>query len=183
GRRLAVVPRNPRRADQRLGPLRCLLPGEGDREAPLHGRAGAAAARGRARRATAGLGDRPAARRREQRCAVSAIEIRGRSEHVAANVLRHRILSYGDSHDRDHLLLPGITSPAVTADFVAVHLADMGYRVVVPDARGRGETDRAQPGGYRLTDYAADVAALVDVLGLRDPVIVGHSMGARTAAA
>jgi N-formylmaleamate deformylase len=114
---------------------------------------------------------------------VSAIEIRGRSEHVAANGLRHRILSYGDSHDRDLLLLPGITSPAVTADFVAVHLADMGYRVVVPDARGRGETDRAQPGGYRLTDYAADVAALVDVLGLRDPVIVGHSMGARTAAA
>jgi N-formylmaleamate deformylase len=53
----------------------------------------------------------------------------------------------------------------------------------VPDVRGRGESDRAASGSYRLVDYADDVAALVEALGLRTPAVVGHSMGARIAAA
>ena len=113
----------------------------------------------------------------------SVIEISGRSESVRANGLTHRVLRYGTAGTRDMLVLPGITSPAVTADFVAVRFAELGFRVTVPDARGRGETDRAPAGRYRLEDYAADVAALAHVLGLRDPVVLGHSMGARIAAA
>jgi N-formylmaleamate deformylase len=111
------------------------------------------------------------------------VAISGESIEVAANGLRHRVLRYGDPGGRDLLVLPGITSPAVTADFLAVLLADLGYRVTVPDARGRGQTDRAPAGGYRLVDYAADVAGLVEALGLASPVVLGHSMGARTAAA
>jgi N-formylmaleamate deformylase len=110
-------------------------------------------------------------------------EIRGESTEVEANGLRHRVLRYGRPGDRDLLLLPGITSPAVTADFLAVLFADLGYRVTVPDVRGRGESDRAPAGQYRLTDYAADVAGLVTALDLRAPVVLGHSMGARIAAA
>jgi N-formylmaleamate deformylase len=111
------------------------------------------------------------------------VEISGESIEVQANGLRHRVLRYGDPGARDLLVLPGITSPAVTADFLAVRLADLGYRVTVPDARGRGQTDRAPAGGYRMVDYAADVAGLVEALGLASPVVLGHSMGARTAAA
>jgi N-formylmaleamate deformylase len=111
------------------------------------------------------------------------VEISGESVEVEANGLRHRVLRYGDPGARDLLVLPGITSPAVTADFLAVRLADLGYRVTVPDARGRGQTDRAPAGGYRMVDYAADVAGLVEALGLASPVVLGHSMGARTAAA
>lgn len=114
---------------------------------------------------------------------MTTTDIRGESIRVAANGLHHRVLRYGDPGERDLLFLPGITSPAVTADFLAVHLAELGFRVTVPDIRGRGESDVAAPGQYRLTDYAADVAGLVGELGLRDPVVVGHSMGARIAAA
>jgi N-formylmaleamate deformylase len=114
---------------------------------------------------------------------MSSVEIAGESVEVRANGLRHRVLRYGRLGDRDLLLLPGITSPAVTADFLALLFADLGYRVSVPDIRGRGLSDRAPAGKYRLTDYAADVAGLVDALGLRTPVVVGHSMGARIAAA
>jgi N-formylmaleamate deformylase len=115
---------------------------------------------------------------------MSVIEIRGQSRFIRANGLRHRVLRYGlAAGTRDMLVLPGITSPAVTFDFVAVRLAEMGFRVTVADARGRGETDRALAGQYRLEDYAADVAGLVDALDLRDPVVLGHSMGARIAAA
>jgi N-formylmaleamate deformylase len=112
-----------------------------------------------------------------------AIDIAGESVAVHANGLRHRVLQYGREGDRDLLVLPGITSPAVSADFLAARFASLGYRVTVPDVRGRGESDRAPSGAYRLTDYAADTAGLVDALGLRAPVVVGHSMGARIAAA
>jgi N-formylmaleamate deformylase len=114
---------------------------------------------------------------------MTTVEIRGESVELRANGLRHRVLRYGEPGSRDLLLLPGITSPAVTADFLAVLLADMGFRVTVPDIRGRGESDRAPAGHYRLTDYAADAAGIVAGLGLRRPVLIGHSMGARIAAA
>jgi N-formylmaleamate deformylase len=114
---------------------------------------------------------------------VTDVEIRGESSFVEANGLRHHVLRYGAEGAPDLLVLPGITSPAATADFLAVLLADLGYRVTVPDIRGRGETDRAQPGRYRLVDYAADVAGLVEALDLHRPVVLGHSMGARIAAA
>jgi N-formylmaleamate deformylase len=114
---------------------------------------------------------------------VTGTRISGESVEVTANGLRHRVLRYGETGTRDLLIIPGITSPAVTADFLAGIVADMGYRVTVPDLRGRGETDRAGSGRYRLTDYADDVAGLVDALGLRAPVVLGHSLGARIAAA
>ncbi|SDH49104.1 alpha/beta fold hydrolase [Pseudonocardia oroxyli] len=113
----------------------------------------------------------------------TSLDIAGTSVTVRANGLRHRVLRYGREGDRDLLLVPGITSPAVCADFLAVRLAALGYRVTVPDVRGRGESDRAPSGAYRLADYAADVAGLVEGLDLRVPVLVGHSMGARIAAA
>ncbi|MER5437776.1 alpha/beta fold hydrolase [Streptomyces sp. NPDC002790] len=102
---------------------------------------------------------------------------------VAANGLRHSVLTYGDPAHQALLILPGITTPAVCADFLATQLSARGFRVVVPDIRGRGQSDRAASGGYRLVDYAADVAGLVDALDLGAPVVVGHSMGARIAAA
>lgn len=114
---------------------------------------------------------------------MTTVELRGESVQVIANGLRHHVLRYGVPGARDLVLLPGITSPAATADFLAVLIADLGYRVTVPDVRGRGETDRAASGQYRLTDYAADVAGLVAALDLRTPVLLGHSMGARIAAA
>lgn len=112
-----------------------------------------------------------------------SIALSGRDVTVQANGLRHHVLTYGQAGGPDLLVLPGITSPAATADFLGVLFAEMGYRVTVPDLRGRGGTDRPPTGSYRLTDYAADVAALVAALELRTPTVLGHSLGARIAAA
>ena len=112
-----------------------------------------------------------------------AIEISGRSRFVRANGLRHHVLDYGRGDKGTIVMLPGITSPAATADFLAVPLSKMGFRVVVPDLRGRGQTDIAPSGQYRIEDYAADVAGLIDAFDIADEIVIGHSLGARIAAA
>lgn len=50
------------------------------------------------------------------------------------------------------------------------------YRVYAPDLRGHGDTDR--PGDYSFRLMRDDVIGLLDGLGLRRVVLVGHSMGA-----
>lgn len=42
--------------------------------------------------------------------------------------------------------------------------------------RGHGDSSRPDS-GYRFADYAADVAAFMDAVGLEAAVVVGHSMG------
>jgi N-formylmaleamate deformylase len=109
--------------------------------------------------------------------------VSGRRVAVRANGIRHEVLLYNEAGTTDLYLVPGITSPAVTADFVAVELAAAGYRVAVPDVRGRDGSDIPGPGSYTLADYAADAAGVIESLGLDRPVLVGHSMGARIVAA
>lgn len=55
-------------------------------------------------------------------------------------------------------------------------LADAGFRVVAPDLRGYGASDKP-PRGYDAVTLAADVAGLVRALGERDAMIVGHDWG------
>jgi N-formylmaleamate deformylase len=90
-------------------------------------------------------------------------------------------LDFGGSGP-DVLVLPGITSPAITWEFVVRRLRD-GLRVVVADLRGRGLSSPSADGRYDLDAYADDAAALIEGLGLRRPVLLGHSLGARIAAA
>ena len=55
-------------------------------------------------------------------------------------------------------------------------LASRGYRCIAPDRRGHGRS--SQPwNGNDLDTYADDLAALVEVLDLKDVVHVGHSTG------
>ncbi|MFD5248301.1 isochorismatase family protein [Amycolatopsis sp. NPDC058340] len=98
---------------------------------------------------------------------------------VTSGPVRLHVLDYGPADGVPVLVLPGITSPAVTMDFVARELTDL-VRPLVLDVRGRGLSDDAAE--YDLASYAADVEAVVDGLGLRDPILFGHSMGARIAA-
>jgi len=53
------------------------------------------------------------------------------------------------------------------------------HRVVSLDLRGHGESDKP-PGPYPVAAYAADVAHLIDTLGLGRVVAIGHSMGGIT---
>jgi N-formylmaleamate deformylase len=77
------------------------------------------------------------------------------------------------------VVLPGITSPAITMDFLARELTDL-VRPIVVDVRGRGLSDSGK--SYTLEDYADDTVAVIDGLGLDRPLLLGHSMGARIAA-
>jgi len=78
-------------------------------------------------------------------------------------------------HDGDPLLLVhGWGSDHRTWDGVEFP----GRRVVAVDLRGHGRSPVPEH-GYRPTDMAADLAALIGRLGLGPVVAVGHSMGAQ----
>ncbi len=53
------------------------------------------------------------------------------------------------------------------------------YRVIAVDLRGHGKSDKPQR-GYELTDYAADMAAVIRALDVGPIAVVGHSLGAVT---
>src|SRR5438552_2562339 len=74
------------------------------------------------------------------------------------------------------LLLHGLASSARIWDLVAPLLARRG-RVIALEARGHGLSAKPDD-GYDYATIVADVAGAVDVLGLRRPVVVGHSWGA-----
>ena len=61
-------------------------------------------------------------------------------------------------------------------------LADAGYRVVAPDQRGYGRTDA--PAGvehYTILHLVGDVVGLIEALGERQAILVGHDWGAPVA--
>ncbi len=105
---------------------------------------------------------------------------RGHRGYASANGVRHSYLDYGEG-DSAVIIVPGITSPAATWDFVAVELA-RHRRVITLDVRGRGYSDKPL-GGYTLPSYAMDVVGVAQELNLERPVVLGHSMGARIAGA
>lgn len=100
------------------------------------------------------------------------------SRWVRSGGVRLHALDYGGDLP-PLVVLPGITSPAITMDFVARELTGL-VRPVVLDVRGRGLSDDGA--GYGLQEYAEDTEALVTGLELDRPLLFGHSMGARIAA-
>lgn len=102
-----------------------------------------------------------------------------RGRHIMANGIRLHFVRLGEGRS-PLVLLPGITSPAATWEFVAAGLAARND-VYVLDNRGRGLSQGGATLRYRLNDYAADTEAFIGALGLERPAILGHSMGARIA--
>jgi pimeloyl-ACP methyl ester carboxylesterase len=56
-------------------------------------------------------------------------------------------------------------------------------RAVAMDLRGHGRSEAPRNGGYTITGFADDIAAVADGLGLQRFVLVGHSMGGTAAVA
>lgn len=90
------------------------------------------------------------------------------------------LLDYGVQGRPPLVVVPGITSPAISMDFVVRGLTDLVCPIVL-DVRGRGLSDNGD--AYDLDTYAHDVEAVVRGLRLERPILLGHSMGARIVAA
>lgn len=75
------------------------------------------------------------------------------------------------------LCLPGLTRNSRDFEAFADRYAGR-FRVLAPDFRGRGRSDRdPEPARYLPTTYAADVLQLLDELEIDQAVFVGTSLG------
>jgi pimeloyl-ACP methyl ester carboxylesterase len=62
-------------------------------------------------------------------------------------------------------------------------LGEAGYRVIAPDNRGHGRSQKSyDPADYTPSQMAEDAAALLDHLGISRAHVFGYSMGARISA-
>ena len=98
---------------------------------------------------------------------------------VNANGIRQHYLRYCSGR-APLVVVPGITSPAVTWGFVAERLAS-NFDVYVLDVRGRGLSSSGPDLDYGLDVLADDLNGFVAALGLAGVTVLGHSMGARIA--
>jgi len=102
---------------------------------------------------------------------------------VQANGIRQHYLRYGGDtglrtrHD-PVIIVPGITSPAVTWGFVGERFGAT-FDTYVLDIRGRGLSSASSQLDYSLDAQAEDLAAFAQALGLKRYSVIGHSMGAR----
>ena len=77
------------------------------------------------------------------------------------------------------VLLHGITSTGAAWGSVAGQLA-ADFQLIAIDHRGHGQSFKPEQ-GYLLTDYAADLDAILGHFGLDRPLIMGHSLGGMVA--
>lgn len=96
---------------------------------------------------------------------------------VQGNGIRQHYLRYGGKGE-PLVLIPGITSPAITWGFVAERLGEH-FDTYVLDVRGRGLSSSGPELAYDTDSCAEDILAFSKGLGLKDYNLMGHSMGAR----
>jgi 3-oxoadipate enol-lactonase len=63
-----------------------------------------------------------------------------------------------------------------------IYLLENDFDLILPDLSGFGESGVSR-GDYSMADYAADIAGLLDGLGIWQALIAGHSMGGYVALA
>ena len=103
------------------------------------------------------------------------------SDDVVANGIK--LHYYRTGGDKPPVVLAhGITDNGLCWTPLAQAL-EKNYDLIMYDARGHGFSD-APESGYSTEDRAADLAGLIQALGLENPrpILIGHSMGAETVA-
>lgn len=77
------------------------------------------------------------------------------------------------------LLLHGFPDSSALWRHQIPALVDAGHRVIAPDLRGFGESDRPETvEAYRLKVLVGDVLGILDALGVERVSVVGHDWGA-----
>ena len=98
------------------------------------------------------------------------------SRFVDVNGLKLHYLDYGTAGRPPMLCIHGGAANAHWFDYIA-HGFSADYHVRSLDLRGHGDSAWIDPPAYTYPDYAADIDKAVEKLGLRDFVLMGHSMG------
>ena len=91
--------------------------------------------------------------------------------------LAYRVLGTG-AHGV--VLVHGWSMSGAVWDDLLNHVSVEGLKLVVPDLRGNGESDRPST-GYSIGRFADDVLACADSAGLGAFTVIGHSMGGQVA--
>jgi 3-oxoadipate enol-lactonase len=102
----------------------------------------------------------------------------GEEHEVTVGGIRLAYQVSGDPGAEPMLLLHALGEQASTWAQVTARFTER-YRIFAVDLRGHGSSD--WPGTYSLQLMRDDVIALIDQLGLRQVVLVGHSMGGAVA--
>lgn len=93
---------------------------------------------------------------------------------LSANGIQHTVGEVGQGEAL--VLLHGLTANLHSfGGLIRAGLAEK-YRLIVPDLRGRGMSDKPAT-GYRMLDHAQDILAILDALSIQQALVVGHSFG------
>lgn len=92
-----------------------------------------------------------------------------------SNGVKLEYVEQGDPNGTPVVFLHGITDSYHSYDLVLPHLPS-SLHVFSITQRGHGNSDKPQS-GYKLTDFATDIALFLDKVNIKKAVIVGHSMG------
>lgn len=106
-------------------------------------------------------------------------EIRHRS--VTANGIRIHLAEAGDANSDKPtvLMIHGFPESWYSWRYQLPALAAAGYHAVAMDVRGYGRSSKpTQVSDYRMVQKVADVVGVVEALGNRPTVVVGHDWGA-----
>lgn len=99
--------------------------------------------------------------------------------YVEGNGLRFHYWRTGDGSNPPVMLCHGFSDNGLCWTPVA-RVLETDYDVIMLDARGHG-LSAAPESGYTTEDRAADLAACIRGLGLKNVAVLGHSMGGSTA--
>jgi pimeloyl-ACP methyl ester carboxylesterase len=104
------------------------------------------------------------------------------SEFIDLRGLRYHIRVWGNSSPSrcTLVMLHGWMDVSASFQFVVDALGD-GWRVLAPDWRGYGLTERVRGDCYWFPDYLADLERLLDALAPEPVILIGHSMGGNVA--
>src|SRR5512133_2303707 len=102
---------------------------------------------------------------------------------VTANGVRHHVQRLG-AGDRTVVFVHGLVMDNLSSFYFTLANPVASFAdVVLYDLRGHGMSERPAR-GYRVVDLVADLAALLDALGIAHPVaLVGNSFGGLVALA
>ena len=101
-----------------------------------------------------------------------------RSRNIVLRQLRFHFLEWGAPDAPPIVLLHGGHQSAHSWDLVSLHLAQH-FRVLALDQRGHGDSEWARDVAYSNHEMSLDAETFIAALGLRRPILMGHSMGGR----